>query len=242
MDRARGLFKNLLDFFFPCRCLICKEEINSTENSFICDSCLKTFTELGKPLCYRCGRQFKSGRGGNHLCSECIKKNPPFDRARSVWLYEGVLRESIQNFKYYNLRFFAKPFGRLLSDAGQNLLGGKNYNFIMPVPLQVKRLRDRGYNQSLLVSKEIGRLWGVEVCFEALTRHKETAPQTKLPLKNRHKNVKGAFSYEGISLKGKNVLIVDDVFTTGATVRECAKVLKKNRARVVDVLTIARTP
>lgn len=135
----------------------------------------------------------------------------------------------------------AEPLGSLLSHYGAQMLHPEGYDLIMPVPLHPRRLRERGYNQSLMLSRQLGRAWKVGVSVESLRRHRWTEPQTMLSANDRRKNIKGAFSWAGSSPADKKVLLVDDVYTSGSTANECARVLKKHGAITVDVLTLART-
>jgi ComF family protein len=155
--------------------------------------------------------------------------------------YEGLLRKAIHSFKYDKKSMLANPLGKLLSEYGSRLLNKEEYNLIIPVPLHPQRLRQRGFNQSLMLAKKISEAWHVKVCAECLKRIKWTIPQTMLPVNERQINVKGAFSCSDSAVRGKKVLLVDDVYTSGSTVNECAKVLKKHGVLQVDVLILART-
>jgi ComF family protein len=156
-----------------------------------------------------------------------------------VVVYQGVVAEALQRFKYHgdiNLAGILGSFWKRIS------LEGNTFEAIIPVPLHSTRLRERGFNQSLLLSRSLGKIYKIRVLSNALRRIRNTVPQVDLGLSERARNVRGAFvvSRPG-EIKDKHLLLVDDVFTTGATVRECAKVLKKSGAKSVFVLTLART-
>jgi ComF family protein len=129
----------------------------------------------------------------------------------------------------------------LLAQRGPGLLGRRAYECIMPVPLHTARLRQRGFNQSLVLARCVGRAWQIPVAAEVLIKLRPTQPQTLLPLAQRRRNVRGAFACSG-RLRYTRVLLVDDVYTSGSTAHECARVLKRHGVEQVDVLTLARTP
>jgi ComF family protein len=156
-------------------------------------------------------------------------------------VYENKLREAIHLFKYYRNSLLALPLGFLLAKHGSGILTTHDYDIIFPVPLHPRRLRQRGFNQALMLARQVGKIWGIEVDFGRLQRIRPTYPQTALKEKERMRNVKGAFMYTGKNLHQKTILLIDDVYTSGSTVNECAKVLKKNGALRIDVLTLART-
>lgn len=231
----------LADFFFPPKCLLCRKMILSYAEGYLCKDCLGGLSINNGPICSRCGMLFQSKQGDDHLCGRCLGRNHFFDKARAVGPYEGMLRKAIYRFKYNKKYLLAVPLGKLLSLYGGNILDIKEYDHIIPVPLHRTRLRQRGFNQSMMLAKKVGHEWGIEVMADALKRVKWTKPQAMLSQKERPKNVKGAFSYSGAELQGEKVMLIDDVFTSGSTVNECARILKTQGALKVDVLTLART-
>ncbi|MFZ3072675.1 MAG: ComF family protein [Thermodesulfobacteriota bacterium] len=232
--------KNLLGSFFnlllPPICPLCK---NSLEGAGLCDACLSGLKMITGPLCSVCGMPFVSKTGENRSCAECIAGKIPFVKARSAVYYDKEAVKAIHRFKYNGDFSFTRAFGLLLMDAYDSL-GETGFNAIIPVPLHDTRLKQRGFNQSLLIAKELAKKIGAEVDYLRLVRTRHTPPQVNLKEKERIANVKGAFAIENPSaFKGKKALLVDDVYTTGATIRECSKVLKKSGAEVF-VLTVAR--
>lgn len=152
------------------------------------------------------------------------------------------LRQVVHRFKYGRQASLGQPLGRLMAEACRPWFTLPDLDLVVPVPLHPRRLRWRGFNQSVLLGREVGRAWGVRLDPFVLTRRKETAPQSSLALKERHPNVRGAFAVAPRrSVEGKRLLLVDDVHTTGATVNECARVLMRSGAREVQVLTLGRT-
>lgn len=170
-----------------------------------------------------------------HVCGQCLKKAPPFSKVLNYGLYEGVLSEAINHLKFYGIKRLAKPLAGLLCAFDFSGLDG-----IVPVPLSMRRLRERGFNQSLLIARVISRKFHVPLLMDNLMKIKETPPQIGLTAKKRLLNLKNAFGVKG-DIKGFRILLVDDVMTTGATVTECSKVLIKAGAKEVTVLTLART-
>jgi ComF family protein len=169
------------------------------------------------------------------ICGQCLKKAPFFSRVMNYGLYEGVLSEAINRLKFYGVKRLAKPLGSLLC-----IFDSSGFDGIIPVPLSIRSLRERGFNQSLLISRVISKKFRVPLLMDNLRKTKETPPQIGLSAKERLLNLKNAFEVRG-SIKSLRLLLVDDVMTTGATVTECSKVLMKAGAKEVIVLTLART-
>jgi ComF family protein len=192
-------------------------------------------------MCSRCGLPFISGAGEDHTCSECITERKYFRKARAFGIYQGTLMEAIHRLKYGRKTSLSKPLSALAKDTFYQFWDDSSIDLLLPVPLHIKRLRERGFNQAHLVNKKWARLEGIPFDGLTLSRSRWTEPQTSLTRAERRKNVKGAFSLRHPDkVKGLRILLVDDVFTTGATVNECARVLMKAGAEYVDVLTLAR--
>jgi ComF family protein len=237
----RNFFAAAADFFFPPQCLLCRKSLSALDEAYFCAPCGGEFSYISGPLCPRCGIPFISPEGEDHLCSRCIGRAPLFDRARAVGEYDGSLRTAIHRFKYDCRSLLAEPLGHLLAERGRQLLKGDAYDVVLPVPLHPRRLRQRGFNQSLFLARQVGQQWGIIVETEGLKRIRWTDPQTMLPVKERMHNVRGAFVYSGRGVENRAVVLIDDVYTSGSTVDECARVLKRSGAKRVDVLTVART-
>lgn len=172
---------------------------------------------------------------------------PRFVSARAWACYpredstEDPLRQVVQKFKYGRKVALGKPLGWLMARGCQEYLMHRRVDLIVPVPLHPKRLRWRGFNQSVLLARQVSRAYDLPMDPFIVVRHKETTPQTQLSEAERRRNVRGAFSLRsGKTLHGKTLLLVDDVYTSGATVNECSRVLKQGGAKEVHVLTLAR--
>jgi ComF family protein len=253
----RRWFTGLFELAFPPACVTCRDLLSDGER-YVCPDCRDRISRIVSPLCTRCGRPFFTPDDRDHLCGGCIISPPPFDVARSLGVYGDVMLPLVQLFKYHRRFHLAETLTRLMADGSYPGFSPEDFDVIVPVPLHTKRLRERGYNQSLLLARGLGDAWGMPVDGRGLRRTRWTEPQVNLTLKEREENVRGAFAVRDAAPKGRlrlmagvrrrrhlpikdaAVLLVDDVYTTGATVRECARVLAASGARRVGVLTAAR--
>ena len=231
----------LVDLCLPRSCAGCGQMDTQPQRSW-CLECWKKVPWAVSPLCPRCGRPFTdSPDSPDHLCGECIEPTFHFDTARSAVLHEGIIRTRIHQFKFGAQLELAPPLVELLEIAYADW-GLPAPGLIVPVPLHPKRLQERGFNQSGLLAGEFGRKLRVPVSFDAIIRKNRTQPQTRLNRRERLKNVKGAFELVVAQrVRGHRVLLIDDVFTTGTTLSECARVLKsKGGASEVHAVTVTR--
>lgn len=230
------MLRSLIDLFFPPVCALCEEALCSGP---LCAGCLEKFEakKITSPLCTSCGIPFPSSGASDHECGGCINGNVPFIKARSAYTYDGVVLEATHKLKYRGKVTLAGPLGALIAGAA---VFPEAPDLIVPVPLHKKRLRQRGFNQSLLLSREVSKALSVPLDYINLKRVRETEQQINLTALERVRNVSGAFEAGRAEVfKDKKVLLVDDVFTTGATIMECSRVLKRAGAKVF-ALTLAR--
>ena len=238
---AAPFWRALLDFFLPAKCPLCGLSPGSPIPDHPCPACLSQIKFFSSPRCLRCGIGFPSPSDSDHLCSECLTEERHFSRARAVCGYEGVIMEAISRLKYGGLTRLATPLGNLLAEYRDPDFSLSDNDLLIPVPLHPRRLRERGFNQSLLLARQVSRRRSIPINFTALQRARQTHPQTQLSGAERRKNVGGAFDVKKKeAVEEKKILLIDDVFTTGATVQECANVLRKAGASEVQVLTLAR--
>ena len=216
---------------------------------FICANCSGTYLAVESPICSTCGAVFKSREGEDHHCGECLNAPKRFKMARSAGVYDNVLMAAIHCLKYKEKIQLARPLGVLLFMAFCRYWNKGDINLIVSVPLHKRKLSSRGFNPSFflvnewaLIVKSLNRaLPAIPVAVDILVRKRWTESQTGLGRKERLQNIKNAFDVSDSSkVKGKNILLVDDVYTTGATANECAKVLMRAGAARVNVLTLAR--
>lgn len=228
---------SLLEFFLPRLCLFCGAAVGEEAAVAVCPECESQIEWAASPLCTICGEVFSSRDGVDRVCGDCTADPPAFSRARAAAIYDGCAALAVKRFKFARQMAYLPVMQHWLQRSlGLELLA--DADLIVPVPLHPKRLRQRGFNQALLLAKAFPR---VPLAREVLARVRHTVPQVELKPKERRDNVKGAFAVPDPALvKGKNILLLDDVYTTGATVRECAKVLHRAGASRVEVLTVAR--
>ncbi len=216
---------------------------------FLCITCSGTFLPVESPICSKCGIVFKSRQGEDRVCGDCIETPKNYGMARSAGIYDQALMSAIHCFKYKGKIQLTRPLGALLFNAFSRYWDKKRIDIIVPVPLHEKKLRIRGFNPSFLLVRNWPRIFEmlnghlpvIPVNRDILARKKWTASQTGLGRKERLQNIKNAFVMKDTSkIEGKKILLVDDVYTTGATAKECAKVLLKGGSKQVDVLTLAR--
>ncbi len=214
-----------------------------------CPDCLKDFVAISSPICECCGMMFKGREDDNHLCGECLMQPKKFRMARAALACDPQLMAVIHRFKYAGKSQLARPLGRLILGVYLRHWQNEKVDLILPIPLHPKRMRRRGFNQSYLLIDSwksfckpmADELSTIPVKTDVLSRAQATLPQTGLGRQQRLHNIKGAFKVRiPEKVCGKKVLLVDDVYTTGATVNECARILLKAGAQIVDVLTVAR--
>jgi ComF family protein len=177
----------------------------------------------------------------SHLCQACLLSPPPFTAARFAASYEGILQETLHRFKYGGDTNIGEALGEVMANFNWPLFEIKDYSLVMPVPLHVKKLRERGFNQALILAKVIARHHRLKLDYLSFKRTKPTPPQTALGKHARQSNVKGAFAVtHPEKIKQEKVILIDDVYTTGSTLMECARTLKKAGVATIAVLTMAR--
>jgi ComF family protein len=242
-----NLIEQLADIIYPPRCAVCKQflwkgplvkEIGSLP---FCPTCLSDFRDVASPLCPVCGKPFPSEVKEDHPCEDCLRKRPFYEAAWAPYRYEGAILKAIHRLKYGSKSFLAEALGPLLARFMESRYKKSGDLLTIPVPLHPKRMRERGFNQSLLLARHVARGASADLDFLSLKRVRYTLPQTRLAKKDRQKNVRGAFQLKNReAIKGKTILLVDDVVTTGNTLNECARILKKGGARKVFGVSLAR--
>jgi ComF family protein len=224
---------HLINALFKQKCLLCDANIDALQPSIhaVCRTCLNDLPWHPKNACPQCGLS-SSGQ----LCGSCISSPPDFDATHAVFLYDFPIDAMMQRYKYGNMLSLCSFFGQLLSTKTDL----ENVDLIIPMPMHPTRLKERGFNQALEIAKVLVKNHKEKLDYKSAERQKLTPPQASLPLKARVKNIRGAFAVNA-DLAGKRIAIVDDVMTTGASLNELAKILKKAGASHVECWVIART-
>ncbi len=232
-------FDKVLDLIFPnnFKCIFCGCEISASNPPYVCEKCSQTLPLIKGKICLRCGEPIFSM---SDYCIRCKDNIRFFNLARAPFLYEHPISTLIHGFKYRNQKYTFESLAKYLEQC--YLENDYNADLIVPVPSSKKRLKERGYNQAELLSKQLSKLLGIKLETDVLIKVRHTPPQTTLNYFERQKNLFGSFAVENQEkIIGKNVLLVDDVLTTGATINHCSEVLKLSKAKRVFVLTLART-
>jgi ComF family protein len=196
-------------------------------------------TFFAPPWCAVCGLPFPHPMGEEAVCADCARQKPSWDRARAVMRYDKHSRHLVLALKHGDRTHVARALGRWMGRAGAELFEGAD--MIVPVPLHWTRLFTRRYNQAGLLAHAVRAAGGPPVMADWLVRRRRTPSQGRLGPVARVRNVRGAFAVRrGCDVKGKRIVLVDDVLTTGATVEECARVLRRGGAAFIGVLTLSR--
>ena len=249
MELAKKCLLNL----FPSRCLLCQKTIisrserESDEKIEICHKCL-TALSYNKIFCNRCAVPLVAEGSGSVYCGRCIKKSPAFDYVYSPLCYENDVVRLVHQLKFNKKITFARTLGEMMLDCWLSKIEEKNsgdvrekIDCLLPVPLHRSRMQQRGFNQSIELSRVISKKLNVPIECSAVSRMRSTESQSGLSFTQRRKNIKGAFEIVQ-KISASHVLIVDDVMTTGSTVDELAHVLKQQGVKQVGVLCLARAP
>ena len=225
----RALLDYILNLLFPVTCVHCHAQVPERRWGGACPECWSSLIPLEPPFCVKCGEPAPAIEG---LCGLCIKGEHIFDFARSALLFTRTLREIIHHLKYSDRVSLAKPLGDILKQClDREAFTG---NLVIPVPLHRSRERERGFNQAELIAAQLG----LTVATRILKRLKNTPSQTGLSRNERKRNLASAFEVMS-EVKGR-IIVVDDVYTTGSTMNEIARTLKRSGVEHVEVLTVAR--
>jgi ComF family protein len=233
------IFKKIINFFldllFPIECVGCQKE-----NIWLCEECFKKINLNLKNFCPFCGKPARMGC----ICQQCLTHSPLKNIFIVSFYNEKILKQAIHVFKYNNIRDLAKPLGKIiinfLYQSKLNFLFNDSY-FLIPISLHRKRLFERGFNQSELLIREIAQKFKISILNNVLKRKRNTQSQTKLKEKERRKNIKNVFiCLQPEIIKNKNIILFDDILTTGSTLKEAARALKKAGAKTITGLVLAK--
>lgn len=235
--------KSFLELIYPEKniCQICDTYDESINDKYICKACFSELERLEEPLCRICNRSLRHNPNLT-ICDECARDLRSFEKSKSLFAYAGTVKRIIHDYKYCNKTYYYKLFSYLLIEfMKENRY--INFDYITAVPLHKIKQRKRGFNQSRLLATQIGKYFNIAY-IDTLKRINNTDKQSNLSRYARQKNLENVFDIADNKIptliNGADILIIDDIFTTGTTVNECSKILKQHGANRVFVLTIAR--
>ncbi|MCX7887162.1 MAG: ComF family protein [Verrucomicrobiae bacterium] len=241
LGAAEKWTKATLELFYPRNCQACTRPLAETEPGVICSQCLETVRRIERPCCARCSLPFYGAINDEIECGYCKELKFHFSRAVAACLARGVVRLAIHEFKYNGKWYFAPHLAEWIIAAAMSRMDCAAVDVVVPVPLHPRKHRERGFNQAEFLAKQVGKATGKPVWTRCIRRLRDTQTQTHLDREQRMANLRDAFEVpEPTPVKGRVFVLVDDVFTTGATLDACAKVLRKAGAADVWVLTVAR--
>ena len=225
----------LIELLFPRRCPVCDKPVDKM-GRYICTKCRKKIRYVQSPFCFKCGKSLKDER--QEYCEDCKNANHIFDRGRALYEYDTV-KEAVYRFKYEGRKEYADFFGKELAGKLGGLIKDWNADAIVPVPLYKEREKERGYNQAALLARALGQELHIPVNEKFIYRKKATEAQKKLKGKERQNNLKNAFKIGQNDVKLKTIIVVDDIYTTGATMDEMARCLKNAGVSKVYCISLA---
>jgi len=238
----KTLLAKVSGLIYPDICQICENEKATSEESYVCRSCRSKIKYIEPPFCEQCGKPYEGYITTSFICSDCRSSKIYFSQARSVAVYDDVIKKAIHLYKYKSALWIEPILAEMLIESIKTDSDWSERDAIIPVPLHFVKRNERGFNQSERLSTRISKATGIPLNTKLLKRVKYTETQTTLDRSRRSENVKNAFDVKDKSgwLKGKKLILIDDVLTTGATVNECERVLRKAGAIDVAVWTVAR--
>lgn len=230
-----GFKDKMLSFVFPDTCIVCGNPVKSTE--YACSSCKMKITFISEVFkCRTCLSFLNSSENG--ICGDCLINKPSYSRLISCVNYEGYIKKTMRAFKFYNRPDYHIGYSKLACEILER--EDVYFDAVIPIPLHIKSLKKRGYNQSLLIAERVASYFDVPCFDDLLIKTKETKRQSELKLDERKKNIKDAFSlFSPERIDGLHILLLDDIFTSGSTLREASRVLC-NYAENITAFTVAR--
>lgn len=234
------MLQTLLDIIYPPRCPICDDIIIPKGNK-VCPSCKTKPIYIKEPRCKKCSKPIE--REEQEYCSDCERKSFYYDQGFAVWIYDKTMKSSVSNFKYHGRKEYADFYVDEILREYENLLRKLSVDAIVPIPIHRSRYLDRGYNQADILARGIGKALKLPVVSDLLIRNKKTLPQKGLSDKERLRNLVEAFEYNKRLVSYykeplSKILLVDDIYTTGATMEACAKVLKSHGVNEVYFIVL----
>jgi len=226
----------ILDCLFPRICPVCSKIVED-RGKLICEKCRDRLSYVKEPWCMKCGKPLRDD--AEEFCSDCIKGGHSYEEGRSVFVYDDVMRFSIYNFKYHGRAEYAKFYASEIYRQLEGKIKKWNADAIIPIPLHKSKQKTRGYNQAYLIAKELSNLTNIPVYKNYLIRAKKTEVQKNLSSVKRAQNLKNAFKINENGVKLQSTILIDDIYTTGATIEAATQVLKASGVEKVYFVTVS---
>ena len=236
---TQTLLKTLVELFYPSNCVACG--LAQAPEIFLCDECRNSILPINPPFCHRCSRPFEGAITGEFSCPNCEDCIMAFDCAISIYQAKGVLRDLIHRFKYGGQYYLRRLLAQILLETMRDeRITALPVDALVPVPLHPARRRERGFNQAEALAKLLAKQTAIPM-LDCIERRSYTQTQTQFDRSERRRNLRNAFALRKNSfVVGKNIVLLDDVLTTGSTLHECAVVLRESGAESVRAITVAR--
>ncbi len=241
LQRSRQELLWLSYQLLPPHCPLCSKPLQAKPDGSIatlCNTCKAQCQSHAPSRCPRCDEPYQAASIAAHQCSQCLKTPPPFEWIKTAGIYTEVMAQAMNQFKYHGHPTLAKPLAQCILDQLSSDITAYQPDLIIPVPLHRNRLRERGYNQSLLLARLVGKALDIDVLAQAMIRTRPTSPQSLLNASKRHKNLHGAFKINH-TLPPQRVILVDDIVTTTSTARVCSELLS-HHGHTVAVIALGR--
>ena len=226
------MLRKILDIFYPRCCPVC-QKILRDQRRMICPECERRLRPIGHPRCYKCGKPVEEGE----YCKDCRKHAHIFDQGRGIFVYDDIMRRSVTRYKYYGCREYGDFYAKAMYRYAQKELREWSPDLIVPVPIHKSKERLRGFNQAAYLAERLSSYTGIPVDMNLVQKVVKTKSQKKLNAMQRRKNLEKAFLVTK-DIRGKDILVVDDVYTTGSTIDAMAGCLRKKGAKNVYFLTV----
>ena len=224
----------ILELLYPARCPVCHGILKGKDG--ICPDCRRRLTYIKEPKCKKCGKQIEKAEA--EYCRDCQRFSHAFNQGAAVFVYDDIMRRSVSMFKYHNRREYAKVYAVEMYRHCEYFLRMASPEVILPVPVHKQKRRQRGFNQAELIAKELGKLMKIPVDTKYLIRKEKTTPQKELTRQQRKTNLREAFGVEENGKYYKRVLLIDDIYTTGATMDALSEILRENQTKIIFFLTL----
>lgn len=228
-----NLIETAIDILYPRRCPVCHNVIAPNQN-LICDSCRRKLGFVKEPVCKKCGKPISDGEA--EYCFDCSRHKLYFNEGRAVFIYDSNMKQSIYQFKYNNKREYGKFYASEIIKSLQTDISRWKPDALVPIPIHKSKMKTRGFNQAYVLAKELGNYLQIPVRNDILIRNKKTSAQKQLTLDERQINLKNAFKIVQNDVKLNTIILIDDIYTTGSTINEAAKICKE--AGIINIYFI----